>query len=152
MITSNRRRTYLVRSPDGMFWVLLSRETRSRIRTGVFAVASRTDGVRSLPDVAAAAAMVTETTAAAAVRNQPAMTYRVTWSDSEGRSRTRSRFRRVDSSASLGDDVRGVVSGSYTMIRSRTGRVDIDWFFSGDQVANRPSVIWNNSAEIYRPE
>lgn len=113
-ITSYRRRSYLVDSPSGLFWVLLFKETRDRLRVGVFYVRDDSDVRSSMPSDS---------------RNRM---YRVLWSDAGGsRYRTRSRTAVVGCSTSLNAWANGVFGGrahSYAMIRRNTGRLEIYWF------------------------
>lgn len=123
-IKFNRRRTYLVRTMYGMLWVLLCRETRGRIRIGVFLVEKlQTEPFMPPPD-----------------SSSTNMTYQITWSDSEGRFRTLSKNRRVAwSSALKGYKASGITAAPgnvnpFAMIRSRSGRLEICWNYS---ISNR---------------
>ncbi|XP_025196612.1 uncharacterized protein LOC112595576 [Melanaphis sacchari] len=111
-ITTNRRRTYLVRSTYGMMWVLLSRISRSRIQTALFLVKNQplesdNNHVNLLPTN---------------------IVYRVTWFDANDRSRTRSRTKGVNWSTSLKPDSQNLSPNAYTTSRSRFGRMEINWY------------------------
>lgn len=117
-IPKNRRRVYLVRTTYGLLWVLLCRETRGRIRIGVFMVERPLmETLESPPD-----------------RSSTNMTYRITWSDFEGRARaTQSKTRGVAWSSTLKDGKGFGISASgnvdpFTVIRSRSGRLEISWY------------------------
>lgn len=128
-ITSNRRLTYLVRSPSGLFWVVLSRIARSRIRTGVFMVnINQSPGTTETENTTNAENV--ETTGSGTEKTSQ-FGYRVTLSDTNKKSRTRCRTKWVGLSSSLNEDLRGGIGGtinSYTVIRYRSGPVEFNWF------------------------
>lgn len=115
-VARNRRRTHLVRTSHGLFWIVLTRVSRGRIRAGVFAVEQRaTGGAQHQNRVPS-----------------PSLAYRVTTVSAEGQARSRSRIRRVAWTSSLKDDDRGDGGGlddTYTAIRSRGGSVEFSWWF-----------------------
>lgn len=113
-ITTDRRRTYLVRSPSGLFWVVLSRLTLNRIRTSVFMVEERQPGVAPSPD-------------------PPPMAYRITRAATDGRSRTLVRTQFINWSSVLLRN--GGVVGSHLFdtnslsIRLQQAKqVHVEWF------------------------
>ncbi|XP_060858450.1 E3 ubiquitin-protein ligase Siah2-like [Metopolophium dirhodum] len=128
-ITRNQRRTYLVRSAYGMMWVLVSRQTRSRIQTGLFMVKSPQDSISNLDQYRANP-------------RPPELLYRVTWFDGNDRTRTKSRTKQVFWSTVLKEGCHtAVFPNAYSMFRSRSGRMEISWFRpydSNSQVRNHP--------------
>lgn len=121
-VTRNRRRTYLVRAPHGLLWIVLTRVTRGRARAGVFVVEQPRSGQRA-------------SDGEQQDRAQSSLTYRVTTVSNSAK--TRSRAKRIGLSSSLTNDDRGVggkdggggVNDPYSIIRSCGGIVEIRWWF-----------------------
>lgn len=112
-ITTNRRRTYLVKSPSGLFWVVLSKLKNKRIRISVFMVENRQSGTKPSPD-------------------PPAMAYRITREVTNGQSRTLARMQFVIwSSALLRNSVDGVQAfdaNSIDLVLQQAKQVQVEWF------------------------
>lgn len=124
-VKHNLRRTYLVRAPHGLFWIVLSRVARGRVRAGVFVVERR-------PPPGGRADGESQQS-----RAPPGLTYRVTTvTDATGIAKSRSRPRRIGSSSSLTGDNRGdggkggggCANDTYAIIRSREGTVEFHWW------------------------
>ncbi|VVC38335.1 TRAF-like,Zinc finger, RING-type,Zinc finger, RING/FYVE/PHD-type,Seven-in-absentia protein, TRAF-like [Cinara cedri] len=114
-IAQNRRRTYLVRAPHGVFWVLLSRASRNRIHTAVAVVIRN-----KLPTEANC--------------GQPLdIRYRIMWVDANGYTRGRNRLQTVNRwvTGPQYRDSNGVVKlDIHSIVRSQSGRIKIGWFAS----------------------
>ncbi|VVC42681.1 Hypothetical protein CINCED_3A023506 [Cinara cedri] len=122
LIATKQRRTYLVRSPAGMFWVVLTRVRRGYVRTGVFVVEN------SKPSTADPAGSQTFGSAAASTHKYR---YRVKSIDPERRPRTRVVIKWVGQSSTLSEDLRGGKRGAaeaYAVIKSTTGGMQFSWF------------------------
>lgn len=107
-ILFNRRRTYLVKTPHGLFWVFLTVETRSRIRTSVVMV----------PDDEQSEVLEPST-------GPCGMVFRVLHGDDDGKYKNKSRIRRITWSSSPKYDK---VTETYTMVRCRAGKLQISWY------------------------
>lgn len=120
-----------------MLWLLLFKETRSRIRIGVFMVEKQISGrTEEQPN-----------------ENPTNMLYRITWSDFEGRSRTLSRARSVVWSSALKDCRRKGITASgkvdpFTMIRSRPGRLEIRWYYQSNRRIRLPTPAPSSAATV----
>lgn len=128
VITRNRRRTYLVRSPNGLFWAVLIRLTRGRIRTGVFIVEKRS---------AAAHAQLQQ------YRAPPTVAYRITLLDTDGQIKSRSRPRWLGWSSALQQATGNRGDGfdtadTYTVVRSKFGRMEFHWWL--DRTSDRRMI------------
>lgn len=111
-IITNRRRTYLVRSPSGLFWVILSRLSLNRIRISVFMVEEREPGKTPSLD-------------------PPAMAYRITRAALNGRFRSvKTQF--INWSSVLlcksGDDVHAFDSNTLNIRLQQIRRIQVEWF------------------------
>lgn len=115
-IPAKRRQTYLVRSPTGMFWVVLTRTSRSYLRTGVFMVEN------NKPSEMANTAPI------------PTFGYRVKLVDLEGKIRPCRRVKWVGLSSLLGEDIRGGNRGTdetrhnYSTVKCVSGNLELSWF------------------------
>ncbi|VVC38531.1 TRAF-like,Zinc finger, RING-type,Zinc finger, RING/FYVE/PHD-type,Zinc finger, SIAH-type,Seven-in- [Cinara cedri] len=129
LIESNRRRTLLVLSSVGMFWVVLSRKSRFQLLAGMFIVEnSRPPETVTEPNMA-----FTEEpeTPGPVTESTQTYSYQLRWFDEKGRSRFRSKMTWVGSSSLLSEEIRGGnrdASDSYTLIKSRSGSVEFRWF------------------------
>lgn len=112
MVTFGRRRTYLIQSPVGFLWVMLTRQGLSEIRTAVFVVRP-TNRTRSFP-----------------TPRPTNVAYRVSWVDSLFKTKKdRSRTQLTAWSSSLKDAVRDErVTKPYMVVRPKTGSVEFTWF------------------------
>ncbi|KAL5238556.1 hypothetical protein ACI65C_005966 [Semiaphis heraclei] len=130
-ILKNRRRTYLVQSTYGMFWVLLSRKTQSRIQTGLFMVENTqpTLSRQSTPNPNRTNPL------------EPDIVYRVTWFDCDGRSSARSKTNTVKWSTVLKEGDSAVLTDTYSMFRFY-GSLEINWFPSLQYYFNRRANPW----------
>jgi hypothetical protein len=123
----NRRRSYLVETPYGLFWVKLSVEQRYRIRTSVFMVYDQQDSEDFY------------------IGNGPSgMVFRVSWSDEEGKCRTRSRVRRIIWSPS---PLYENINETYTKVRCKKGSLQIDWYHRGNAI-RRNHYFMSKTAKI----
>lgn len=129
-VRHNLRRTYLVRAPDGLFWIVLSRVARGRVRAGVFVVERRQPSGRRADGQSQQSPATT-----------PGLAYRVT--TATGKAKSRGRPRRIGSSSSLSDDNRGdggkgggggCASDAYAIIRSRERSVEFHWWLDPPSV------------------
>lgn len=136
-ITSGRRRTYLVRTDrdDALLWVLMSRESRNRIRTGVFFVESgpprpERDYDDDNADEARPIDLKYRVTFLGPAVGQTTATTAASASASSQRRGTLSKTRKVGRWHSLLQDADGPDDKtlSYTHFQSREGRVEIKWF------------------------